>query len=265
MLISGGGLAAASASSSPLAAAQLPIPVDFPRQEPDLVREVVGASHFNFARVKELVDARPALAKATWDWGFGDWETALGAASHTGQRDTALYLIGKGATPTIFSAAMLGQLPIVRAWATALPGSHRAKGPHGLTLLQHARSGGPPAAEVVAYLEQLGGADDQPALAPLSEADRGRLFGIYSFGPAPADRFEVKWNARIAQLTITRAQGGTPRNLLHLGAFLFYPSGAEAVRIRFNLPTPDSATASAITIEDAALRLTATRSEVGQA
>ena len=37
-------------------------------------------------RVKELVGRQPALAKATWDWGFGDWETSLGAASHVGHR-----------------------------------------------------------------------------------------------------------------------------------------------------------------------------------
>jgi hypothetical protein len=36
-------------------------------------------------------DGRPGsypwqLARAAWDWGFGDWETALGAASHMGSR-----------------------------------------------------------------------------------------------------------------------------------------------------------------------------------
>src|ERR1700752_4410270 len=56
----------------------------FPTQPPELVREMVTVAHFDLNRVKELVDARPSLARASWDWGFGDWEDALGAASHIG-------------------------------------------------------------------------------------------------------------------------------------------------------------------------------------
>src|SRR5262244_3402157 len=54
----------------------------FPTQPAELVREMVTVAHFDLKRVKELVEARASLAKASWDWGFGDWETALGAASH---------------------------------------------------------------------------------------------------------------------------------------------------------------------------------------
>src|SRR4051794_21275008 len=54
----------------------------FPSHPPELAREMVWVSHYDQKRVRELVDARPALARAAWDWGFGDWETALGAASH---------------------------------------------------------------------------------------------------------------------------------------------------------------------------------------
>jgi hypothetical protein len=50
---------------------------------------MVGASHGNLARVNELVLAHPALANAAWDWGFGDWETAIGAASHVGNKQIA--------------------------------------------------------------------------------------------------------------------------------------------------------------------------------
>ena len=60
------------------------IPASFPSQDPDLVKETVVAAHGNLSRVRELVEARPALAKATYDWGYGDWETALGGASHVG-------------------------------------------------------------------------------------------------------------------------------------------------------------------------------------
>ena len=80
----------------------------FPQQAPAMVREAVVASHGNVKRIRELVDAHPALARAAYDWGFGDWEDCLGAASHVGNREIADYLISKGARPTIFSATMLG-------------------------------------------------------------------------------------------------------------------------------------------------------------
>jgi len=65
----------------------------YPSIDDEIVAEVVGSSHFDLDRVKELVEHRPELARATWDWAFGDWETALGAASHVGRRDIAEYLI----------------------------------------------------------------------------------------------------------------------------------------------------------------------------
>ena len=76
---------------------------------------MVGVSHGNVARVKELVGRQPALAKVSFDWGFGDWESCIDAASHVGNRDIAEFLIANGARPTIFTAAMLGQLDVVKA------------------------------------------------------------------------------------------------------------------------------------------------------
>ena len=80
---------------------------------------MVGAAHGNVAKVKELASARPALARATWDWGYGDWESALGAASHVGNKEIAAILLDNGAHPTIFSAAMLGQTDAVRGFIAA--------------------------------------------------------------------------------------------------------------------------------------------------
>src|SRR5215475_7198240 len=93
----------------------LPVNDTFPAHPAELVREMLIVSHFNLQRVRELVEGRPALARAAIDWGFGDWEDALGAASHTGNRAIAEYLIEKGARPSLFSAAMLGQLDTVKA------------------------------------------------------------------------------------------------------------------------------------------------------
>ena len=98
-------------------AAELPPAVgeSFPTQPADLVKETVTVAHGNVKRLRELVDAHPSLAKAAIDWGFGDWEDALGAASHVGNREIAEYLIAKGARPTLYSATMLGQLDVVKA------------------------------------------------------------------------------------------------------------------------------------------------------
>src|SRR5262245_56548887 len=104
----------------------------FPQQQPAMVRDAVAASHGNVKRIKELVDNHPALARAAYDWGFGDWEDCLGAASHVGHREIAEYLIAKGARPTIFSAAMLGQLDAVKAFVAAQPGVQRLPAPHSI-------------------------------------------------------------------------------------------------------------------------------------
>src|SRR5439155_26928611 len=121
----------------------------FPQQDPEVVKEMVKVAHGNLARVKELVSARPALARASWDWGYGDWEAAIDAASHVGNRPIAEYLIANGARPTIYTAAMMGQLGLVKGWIEAAPGVQRNRGPHGITLLAHARNGGPAAAETL--------------------------------------------------------------------------------------------------------------------
>ncbi len=211
-----------------------PVSATFPTQAPELAKEVVGVSHGNFKRVKELVEAQPTLAEATWDWGFGDWESALGGASHVGNRDIALYLIDKGAAPTIFSATMLGQVEVVRALVTAQPGIQRQKGPHGITLLSHARAGGAQAKDVLEYLQSLGDADQKPPLAPISDEEKAAIAGEYAWGAGNDERFVVALSK--GQLTIMRPGGtGTARNLFHLGAFAFYPAGAEAAKVRFTM------------------------------
>ena len=90
-------------------------PDAFPSHDPALVKEIVGVSHFDLKRVRELVEKQPALARASIDWGFGDWEAAIDAASHAGRKEIAEYLIANGARPTIFSAAMMGHLDVVKA------------------------------------------------------------------------------------------------------------------------------------------------------
>ena len=226
------GAAAQGSAPSTLASPAAPVPAGYPTQEPALAREIVGVSHFNFERVRQLVEAQPELARAAYDWGFGDWETALGAASHMGQRPIADYLIQKGARPDIFAAAMLGQLEVVRAFVAARPGIQGLHGPHGITLLAHAEAGGADAAPVLRYLRELGDADAGYPVVPLTDVQRDAFLGIYAFGEAPEDRFEIALDR--GELSIRRGEG-VRRRLFHRGNHEFHPAGAPSARIRFTL------------------------------
>lgn len=124
--------------------------------KPELVREFVIAGHGNFEKVKELLLQEPNLLNATWDWGAGDFETAIGGAGHMGRPDIAEFLIGKGARMDIFIAAMLGRMDIVKPTLEAYPMLKASKGPHGLTLLHHARQGKENAKSVLDYLTEIG-------------------------------------------------------------------------------------------------------------
>ncbi|BBH22966.1 hypothetical protein Back11_43110 [Paenibacillus baekrokdamisoli] len=121
---------------------------------PELVQQFVGNAHGDLDRVRELLEAEPGLLHAAWDWGGGDWETALGAAAHMGRKDIALYLLEKGARIDLFAAAMLGKLDLVRAILNENPALKQARGPHGIPLLNHAEAGGAEAAEVLAFLRE---------------------------------------------------------------------------------------------------------------
>ena len=80
----------------------------YPSHHPDAVKEIVSMSHGNLERVREMLKVTPALAKSAWDWGFGDWETPLAAAAHTGQAEIARLLMENGAQPDVFAFAMFG-------------------------------------------------------------------------------------------------------------------------------------------------------------
>ena len=119
----------------------------------ELVKQFVYNAHSSLDKVTEMLEKEPGLLNSAWDWGNGDWETALGAASHMGRRDIALYLLDKGARIDVFASAMLGKLEIVKAVLADRPEVIHAPGPHTISLLAHAKAGGDDAAEVVRYLE----------------------------------------------------------------------------------------------------------------
>src|SRR5579863_3388200 len=228
-----------------------PLGSTFPTQAPELVQEMVRVSHFDLKRVQQLVEAQPSLARAAWDWGFGDWETALGAASHMGNRPIAGYLISKGARPSLFSSAMLGHLDVVKAFVAAQPGVQRIRGPHSISLLAHAQAGGDAARPVFEYLQSLGDAGaDTPA--PLLQKDIDAIVGEYPFGAGANDCVDVK--AEKNNLMWTR-RGTMGRPLFHLGDRVFYPWGAAAVRIGFS----QQGSTTKMSVHDPDIVLTAVR------
>jgi len=103
----------------------------------DMVFEFVGVSHGNIKRVKEMLEKVPTLINATWDWAAGDFETALGGASHMGRQDIANYLLEKGARKDIYCAAMLGEKKLVQSFIKTDPSIANVLGPHKYTLLYH--------------------------------------------------------------------------------------------------------------------------------
>jgi hypothetical protein len=198
------------------------------------VAELVGVAHFNEQRVKELVKSYPELVNSCWDWGFGDWETALGAASHTGQREIAEFLLANGSRIDVFSAAMLGMTNVVRSFVEARPGIQRTLGPHGISLLAHAKAGGTESAKTHAYLESLGDAGQGLQVTPLPEENRPRYHG--KFKSAEHD-LTVVCRANKAGLLVLDVQAGdnhSNNRIIHFrGDDEFFPSGVPSVKIHF--------------------------------
>jgi hypothetical protein len=227
---------------------------EFPRQRPELAREMVGVCHRDVDRARAMLDEHPSLVNATWDWGFGDWETALGAAAHTGRRNIAEMLLSRGARLDIYAAAMLGQTDTVKAMIAAAPGIQRSPGPHGITLLAHARAGGDAAAPTAAFLESLGDADTRPPTQPLADEQRNACLGRYTSPALGEGAAEVGTNSR-GDLTIA-INSQSPIALRYAGDHAFFPAGAPAVRINFTAAGPG---VRSLTIFDHGPVLTATR------
>jgi hypothetical protein len=139
---------------------------DFPEHHPQLdrarVKRFVIAGHGNLPAVKAMLAEQPNLINGAIDWGNGDFETALGGASHMGRRDIAEYLLEHNARMDIFAATMLGRLDIVSAAVAAFPNIVHVPGPHGIPLIAHAEKGGPAAQAVLEFLRPLASQPQAP-------------------------------------------------------------------------------------------------------
>ncbi len=118
-------------------AIQNPDPVDV-----KLVKEFVSAGHGDIKKVKEMLAEQPNLIYSRYDWGNGDFEEAIEGAGHVGNKEVAEYLITQGARVNLFVLTMLGKIELVQPILEMYSDLIFAKGPHGFTLLHHAKVGG---------------------------------------------------------------------------------------------------------------------------
>ncbi len=219
------------------------IPKHFPNIDPEVVMEVVGKSHSDLERVKELVDKRPELARSVWEWRFGDFESAIGAASHVGRRDIVQYLTSKGARPSIFTFAMMGAHDVVKSMVAFSPGIQRTMGPHGIPLLDHAYYGErmkdtmtqkeiDNLKETIDFLESLGDAAGEKYLEVLPE-EQTKYLGVYKYGEGADEGFTVQINMR--KLLSLAPIGGFGGALYKLADNKFTYNGAPSVMVSFEV------------------------------
>ncbi len=122
----------------------------------ETVKEFVSAGHKDLNKVKEMLNDYPNLIYCKYDWGNGDFEEAIGGAGHMGNKEIANYLIDQGARVNLFVLTMLGKTELVKPILEEYPTLINAKGPHGFTLLHHAKVGGHDSLELLEYLTKKG-------------------------------------------------------------------------------------------------------------
>ncbi|MHA7830728.1 MAG: hypothetical protein ACX93O_06490 [Flagellimonas sp.] len=238
------------------------VPKYFPNIPPEVIEEVVGKSHFDLDGVKSLVDKRPELSRSVWEWRFGDFESAIGAASHVGRRDIAQYLMSKGARPTLFTFAMLGHFNVVKSAIEATPGIQETTGPHGISLLDHAYAGerlkdSMTKSEIefleqtIDYLSGLGNAGGTNYI-DVSPEEQKKYLGDYKYGNGDKEGFTIGVNMR--KLLSLGPIGGFGGALYKIGDNLFTYNGTPSVTISFNMKEGDI---TSLTLTEPDITLTA--------
>ena len=218
------------------------LPPHFPNIAPEIVAEVVGKSHSDLETVQALVEKRPELSRSVWEWRFGDFESAIGAASHVGRRDIAQYLMSKGARPTLFTFAMLGHFNVVKSAIEAAPGIQEVTGPHGISLLDHAYTGErmkekmtsteiENLEQTIDYLSGLGNAGGKTYME-VSPEEQQKYLGDYKYGNGENEGFTIGVNMR--KLLSLGPIGGFGGGLYKIGDNLFTYNGTPSVTISFD-------------------------------
>ncbi len=126
----------------------------------EIVKEFVIAGHGgkdgDLAKVQSMIVDYPNIIFSRYDWGNGDFEAGIEGAGHLGNKEIAEYLINAGCRVTLFVLCMLGKTELVKPILEQYPKLIFANGPHGFTMLHHAKMGGKEGEELYAYLEEKG-------------------------------------------------------------------------------------------------------------
>ena len=131
-----------------------PIFQEEPIFDHELITEFVFAAHKSLEETKKILDKHPLLLNCANQFKKGDFETAVGGASHMGRKDIVDFLVSRGARLDIFNYAFLGYGEFIKKVVTDHPHLLRAPGPHGFSLLHHAEVG--KHRELVSWLQDKG-------------------------------------------------------------------------------------------------------------
>lgn len=112
-----------------------------PEQPPypwPVINELVGVSHGNLARMRELLGLYPRLlhASASWD------ELGVEAGAHVGFKDGVRFLLDQGAPASLPTAAMMGMTAHVRKLLEEDPGRIWECGAHNMPPIWYPAIGG---------------------------------------------------------------------------------------------------------------------------
>lgn len=167
---------------------------------PALLRSITEPSHFDLARVKELVDPDPRLS-------FGrsrQDELAVEACGHTGNRAIALYHLQNGVPQSLVTSLSIGDVARARELLTENPGSIHERGPHDFAPMWYTAIGGGGVAAAELLLE-LG--------ADVNQESQGATALHWAVGRDRRDlvHFLVERGARLDAVSYRRIrEGETP-------------------------------------------------------
>jgi hypothetical protein len=137
----------------------------------------------------------------------------------------------------------MGMLKAVQEIIETVPGIQSHTGPHGITLLQHAKNrleakdisetDRANVNKVISYLEGLGNADVKPKNLEMTDEEKKKFFGEYRFGDGSNEIFVVDQH-RLGFLQLAR-KSSSPRKLNKVDDNIFSPAGAASVKIIFKM------------------------------
>ncbi|WP_428267644.1 ankyrin repeat domain-containing protein, partial [Haliangium sp.] len=168
----------------------------------------VGLGHAQFDELRRQLDAEPRLVHAL----ATTTEMAVDAASHTGRRDIADYLLARGAPYPMATAVLRGNRAEVAALFDRAPARIHERGPHDFALLWYPVLGGGDLEMAELLLERGADIDTQhfmgtTALHWAAKAGQRDMVALLTERGAEVDRVGRKFDAG----------GQTPRQLALAG------------------------------------------------